>query len=411
MANKTWNNAGAGNASTGTWSPVGAPVAGDNIIFDATSVQNCTWDIAATFGTFTIAATYSGTITQGAVDFGYSDFSMAGGGWKGAYTRWQSCSGNFTQTAGVIDSDTTWIKLIGVGKTVRTVSSVTAAGQNWWFTGSYTINTCFAFRGTLTIDGSLTTSVAIYTHWNAIALVGGSGTLYCSGAAEIAFAVYNADKHVSFPTISGLLKITFGADWSITGPRSYILDKDLSAGIILVTDSGNHNFVTLNVNGKSLSATSITASTRGIISSSVAGAKIDAGTGGITASANGTITATNISEIKSQGNIDVSAGTWTPGTGPVIIHGTVTPKTVKTGAGQTFYDLICERPIKLLSNISVTHIFAHTDPVDLNSYAVTMTDPYLEYTCLRVPFVRQFSKKQIGGMAANALLEDIEKVI
>jgi len=64
MAVNVWSAAGAGNWSAGgNWSLGHAPQAGEDVLFDNTSVADCTNDVAAGayLGSFTIADTYTGT--------------------------------------------------------------------------------------------------------------------------------------------------------------------------------------------------------------------------------------------------------------------------------------------------------------------------------------------------------------
>jgi len=261
MANKTWNNAGAGNASTGTWSPVGAPVAGDNIIFDATSVQNCTWNIAATFGTFTIAAGYSGTITQGAVDFRYSDFSMAGGVWTGnAPTRTQTCSGSISKTGGTYSNYATYLIMTGMGKTMSTLNlggfevavgaSITTTGGP---TGVYGGSSVFHIHGTVIIG-----STVLYVY-NNMADVVIDGTV--SGTGDLNFNSYvNGNLNGITGTITARVKFTLDGATSTLS----LIRNQMFGGAVIVTVASNT--ITLNLAGYSLSATTITASTGGIIS-------------------------------------------------------------------------------------------------------------------------------------------------
>ncbi len=64
MVDTTWTNGGGDGLASNpaNWSN-GIDV-GYNVIFDATSTANCTFDYDGELGTFTIAAGYSGTITQ-----------------------------------------------------------------------------------------------------------------------------------------------------------------------------------------------------------------------------------------------------------------------------------------------------------------------------------------------------------
>ena len=59
-----WAAAAPGNANVaGNWLPAEVPTTGDNIIFNATSTYSCTWNLPGSFGDFTVATGYSGTVT------------------------------------------------------------------------------------------------------------------------------------------------------------------------------------------------------------------------------------------------------------------------------------------------------------------------------------------------------------
>jgi hypothetical protein len=61
MPNNTWSAGGAGNWSVnGNWSLGVAPVLADDVIFDATSVQDCTIDVSPSVNSITFTAAYSG---------------------------------------------------------------------------------------------------------------------------------------------------------------------------------------------------------------------------------------------------------------------------------------------------------------------------------------------------------------
>jgi|TARA_R100001463_G_scaffold30495_9_gene69275 hypothetical protein len=63
MAERVWTASSAGAASTaGNWSGGSAPTSSDTVVFDDTSVENCTWDVTAV-STITVASTYTGVIT------------------------------------------------------------------------------------------------------------------------------------------------------------------------------------------------------------------------------------------------------------------------------------------------------------------------------------------------------------
>lgn len=63
MAERVWSASSAGAASTaGNWSGGSAPTSSDTVVFNDTSVENCTWDVTAV-STITVASTYTGVIT------------------------------------------------------------------------------------------------------------------------------------------------------------------------------------------------------------------------------------------------------------------------------------------------------------------------------------------------------------
>ena len=89
---RTWNAAGSGAAASegGNWLPSGAPADGDSVVFDGTSVADCTWDLAVTLAAWQQTAAYSGAVTfltryPGAGDFTRlvvtGDVTVAGGAW------------------------------------------------------------------------------------------------------------------------------------------------------------------------------------------------------------------------------------------------------------------------------------------------------------------------------------------
>jgi hypothetical protein len=113
---------------------------------------------------------------------------------------------------------------------------------------------------------------------------------------------------------------------------------------------------TLNLAGYDLSATSILLGANGIISSSVAGARI-IDTGALTVSANGKLDCTNIAWVNVGGNWDSSAGTFLPGTKQVNM--TSPYKSVKLGAAQTFYNLQLVNNVNITGQSRVTHLIKY----------------------------------------------------
>lgn len=64
MASLTWN-AGANGAvasSAGSWTPVQAPAAGDDLTFNGTSVKTCTMDLIVSITSLTVTTLYTGYV-------------------------------------------------------------------------------------------------------------------------------------------------------------------------------------------------------------------------------------------------------------------------------------------------------------------------------------------------------------
>lgn len=76
----TWDALSAGNASTAAnWSTNAVPSSGDTIVFDVTSAQNCTWDLAVNPGNVRLEDTYTGTVTIGVNLTVNGDLNVNGG--------------------------------------------------------------------------------------------------------------------------------------------------------------------------------------------------------------------------------------------------------------------------------------------------------------------------------------------
>jgi hypothetical protein len=342
--------AASGNANAGaTWTSGIAPVAGDDLYL--AGAWNLALNEAITYGNIQLNATYSGTATQGAVDFGYSGLSMAGGTWNTAWNKIQTCSGNISQIGGVLDLPNWNLVMTGVGKTF--VCTTWNNFLSFSVTGSVTINNGLPFynihvTGTLNIGTGFTLEVARYAGKMATL----TGTFNGPGTLKLNY--HDESKIDAFGVVNCPLVIY---KWNSAGDRVLTLGSSLVSLSSITLYSGNAvATMTLNLAGYSLSATTITASTRGIISSSVAGAKIVT-TGVITVSANGQLDATNIAYINCGGNFDSSAGTWVPGLCQVNM--TTVYKSVKLGVAQTFYDLQLVNNINVTGQSSVTHLIKY----------------------------------------------------
>jgi hypothetical protein len=341
------------------------PTAGDDIKFwdwdDA-----CTWDVALTVGAITLGANYSGTVTQGAVPFGCNNFERYAGTFTGSGVLYPiTVSGNWN---GVASSYSCSVIMTGAGKTlassnyagvqIEVGASVTAASN----VVVYGTNCIFHVHGTYIPGGTATT---VYASMADVII---DGTIQGTAKLSLTFHV-----SANLAGITGTINcpVNFGIDAGASKTISLIRDQAFGNSIIVV---GGGVGVTLTVDetGYSLSATSVTASTRGIISSSVAGAKVTT-TGAITVSANGQLDATNIAWISCGTNWDSSAGTWKPGVNQVNMTAT---GTTKLAGGQTFYNLLAANggtTRTLLSNVVVTNHKRVDGALAQGAYSVTVS--------------------------------------
>lgn len=110
-----WNAASDGVfSSADNWLPLGVPAAGTNLVFNSTSVRNCSWDLAVTVGNIYVDASYTGRITQGNVEIGYHDLYMNHSlSWYGS-NYWQKCSGDFyVKTSNSLPSNNLKLEMTG----------------------------------------------------------------------------------------------------------------------------------------------------------------------------------------------------------------------------------------------------------------------------------------------------------
>ncbi len=347
--------AATGNADAGaTWGGT-APEAGDDIVL--TGAYNLALNQAITYGSVTLDADYSGVATQGSVNFGYTSFTMAAGTWTGKVGYTQTNSGNWTQIGGTVTNSVLQLVMTGDGKTISVQSQWgfaclrASANITWTSTAVVEQRTYSTTAVSLIVDSGKTLTVPsgklvrCYCYGaggvQILGSIGGDGTVYLD--------FYTADLMLTINRITAPVQIflTNGAAASHT----LTMAADSTWGSLTVKSNDPAKTMTLDTNGKSLGCTALTIGARGIVSSSVAGAEIDADS--ILVQANGKLDATNIAYIDDAGNWDTSAGTWVPDDCQVNMTGA--SKTLKTGNGQAFYYLMIGSGASttLLSNVIV----------------------------------------------------------
>jgi len=148
-ATRTWDGGGADALATtaANWSSDIAPVAGDDVVFDATSTKACTWDLSSgvTLGSFSINAgaqaitlntgiTLSGAYYQasGTVTFNAASIIIAAASADiqgGTVTHASEPNGSGTTAARQVYFSTSGSVTVGAGGTISTAAKGFAAGS------------------------------------------------------------------------------------------------------------------------------------------------------------------------------------------------------------------------------------------------------------------------------------------
>jgi hypothetical protein len=336
-----WDGGGADAlASTpANWNVMGGPAdtvpaAGDNIIFNVTSVKSCTWDLATdSFGVFSINAGYTGTITQSS-DIFFTEWEQRSGVFTGVITKWLNCDGDYTVTGGTQTSYVTNLNMTSEGGIISS--------------NSLAIFYKLTIYGNTSISGTSNVQLSNACHIY-------SDVVFCIGPRTVVIinagvALFDNDGMITATT--GILRFgmdtTSGATLNIGmvsggtidlhtyGSKShyFVLGSNVSCSSITLTSDHATYVTNLDIKGFTITGSSLTVSARGILSSSIAGSEIIL-TGAFNVGANGYLNTTNISSI-SCGNWDTLLGTWVCGSCDVT---TTEGKTIKLANGQTFHDL------------------------------------------------------------------------
>jgi hypothetical protein len=348
MVDTTWNNASAdGKASTaGNWSNgIGE---GYNVLFDhAVSDANCTWDLAVTLGTFTMGTGYAGVVTQ-SEDFGCTDFLMQGGTVVGSATKWMNNTISFSRSAGTITN----LRLHSFNSTVNYFSSSTTL----WFTGNCVLTHNNAYLSYLVVDSGSTVTFTGIGYClvtgipsNTISL---SGNFICTNGGRLECDLQSTNKYININGYVTKLRLT--ARFNTASNVIFSLSDDMNIGILEVL-SGHATYTgKLDLAGYSLTCTSLTVSTRGVL------------LGG-----EGTITVNG-------GAFNSSAGTFTKETSTVVLNGA---STIKTNGTDEFHNLITTDIRTLASNVTIGHYYVHARDEVLAGFTLSLTDATLERNC------------------------------
>lgn len=243
MATSTWIADGAhGNlASTAeNWDTL--PASGRDIIFDGTSVVNCTFDLAVSdFASFSMNTGYTGTVTQTA-SFGCTDWILNSGVWTGNINCTLSCSGDISRIAGTFTDYVTNLVMTGIGKTIalkyRYLASLTIGPS-----ASITISQTIGIEGNSTglqvgTDASLIIGATTVVSWSAGVQFVNNGVISGSGLLE--FALMDADQTL----IAGVINspLWFWTRTTATANRTVSLGTNTTLGNAFVIYSAHATY-------------------------------------------------------------------------------------------------------------------------------------------------------------------------
>lgn len=239
MAAKTWSNAGGdGLWSNGANWGGSVPATTDTVTFDATSTANCTIDNLGTWsgGTLTIAATYSGVITQNSgINLTTAAYSQAGGTFTGhsaatfTSTTFSVTGGTFNQ-GGAFTSTTFGCTVAGIfvggsasmsttGVTFSGTASLTATSGTWTLAGSFTQSntpTFSAHGGTINVTANCTMNAPACT-FNRVTINQASGDFAVSASTTVPLGSSPAVTQAGFGAFSISGTISASGVISVTG--------------------------------------------------------------------------------------------------------------------------------------------------------------------------------------------------
>jgi hypothetical protein len=278
--NHYWVSDSPSNSDVGaSWQTGDAPTTGDNLFYATNHTGTCTINQAVTFGNITLEYG-AGTVVQGAVDFGYSDFSMEGGVWNGVATQWQTCSGNLDALHGTFGTFNVRVVMTGTGKSL-VVGANSRFLHSFRNSGSVTLGAWTHFRSRyqtiLDVGSNLSIPTGITFECYMVASPVSSFAGAVSGLGQWSIECLGSATLPSFSDVQITCALMRFYGVGLGANATYTLASDLSAASTAISISSDHatRTMTLDLAGYSLTATSITAGTRGIVMSSVAGARID----------------------------------------------------------------------------------------------------------------------------------------
>jgi hypothetical protein len=333
---RTW--AATGNSYSGiaaSWSPAGVPATGDNITFDGTSVFNCNWNTTVTLGNWNMNTGYSGTITQ-ASSFSIVDGVLAQGTLTLSSSYYLTVEDDILQTNGIIttgynsrfislgDSAEFFLKDCQI-RYIHVVGNLTISPKATYVLVARLVNdigSTLTVNGTNKIFGVSWSNTLANMYWN-------NGTIVSSNGG-----LFYWDLYIDGNIMPGMISAPVTCQLNAAAPGSVILSLIGNANL-LSTFIINANHATrtmtfdLSTSNYAFSCAGLTIGTRGILDA-------------------------RASQISDSAAWSSYAGTFTPGTSTVTLSGT--DSTVKTSAGESFYDLVIGGTYTTQSSLNCSHL-------------------------------------------------------
>lgn len=379
MPTNTWVASSAGLASNpANWSLGRAPITSDDVVFDGTSVNNCSWDVAGRFAVSLLTG-YSGTVSITVNGVELDDTTVAAGTIRGdTFSRGVTWHGNVTQTGGTIGA-MGWI-LRGEGKTITLPASWAPNGLVNY--GSYIIqnaggnfNRLFSNYGTLVLNANFAHNPANAAFINGGKILG-TGTLTISTTTG---TVLLGDCQVAI-----VLNLTAAADAAAVKVQTL----PLSYRTLTVQSQHATHTITLDTAGHPVSGGAITIGTRGAV-----------------------LWRSSLRYFSGTSYDSSAASGDDAGTSQLVLVGKGA-QTIKRLAGTSEHDVIARSGSvpTLGADLTISNRDAHVEPWNDAGYTRTHARPGEEYTGLRRPHVKQMFKRMLIA-PGDLALEGLERVL
>lgn len=191
-----WNAAADGLFSDpNNWLPVGVPAAGTHLVFNSTSIYNCTLDVTQTMGDVLMDTTFTGRIIQ-SIPFGMNNLTMKKGIWVGS-SEWLTLYGDLIWSGGAFDKLS--LKVAGIGTTVNSFIN-NGFTNNLWVTGDASFGTEDFYQ--MTVDGHMTIepgkTVTAWLYESASITYSYQNNGVIDGLGTLRFRYYDTDRTMTF---------------------------------------------------------------------------------------------------------------------------------------------------------------------------------------------------------------------